>query len=448
MQLATLQLYNRSWRVLAFAMLGVLISGCDRTAEIEATPVAEDSASALASGASPDSAFSAESFEDADPSSLREALRIPDPLLRIERVSRFLQQAKPDRLAEIKAEFEGAVLDAGDSEYVLFGVWWAGFDPRRAYKYSLGEEIRAEHPRLRLAIARTWARMDAAAAVDSGLFADFSWNSLGSQGAGFAPELLDAIVVGWFESGKPGLEEFVSGLTAVSDVTQGVRTYARLQVIRKGARETLEWTRETTAFPEAHRRLLLAGALTIIAHQDPELAVEWLAIAEADGIDTRTFPMRIAGSWGHHDPLKAFEWIKTLPEGADQNKAARRAGLRWRETDSKGLASWLSQQVGDEWLDPLRLLTIRTDVYRSDYQVDWLDILERSQELADEQKRKNQVIWVLQQWNFLDPDAADAWMDERRDQFTENELSSAHEISMGEKKKIERLLAERKRRES
>lgn len=441
MQFDPTPILHRLHPIIALACLSLLIGGCNPGGESDPQEQSTDSAATHAS--TPDARSDAKSDETSSREELADALRVADPLVRIERVSRFLQHASFDQLADVKATFENAALDNGDLEYVLFIEWWAKFNPRTAFKYSMTGEVRAEHGRLQAAAARAWTRKDPQAAVDTGYF----YNTQ-SPDHSYSTELLDAVVVGWFESGKPGLEEFLSKLTAVSDVTRGMRTYARMRVLRDGARETLEWTREPSPFPKSHQRLLLAGALTIIAHQDPQLAIEWIPIAKADGIDTSTFLMRIAGSWAHHDPEATLEWVSTLPDDFERSSAARRAANRWHDSDPKAYAAWLSKQVGDASLDPARVFTIQTDVNRAPLDVDWPDMVRRTQEVVDEAARKPLMLWVLQHWSFLGPEDAKAWIAAHSEEFTKDEVEAASQISLGDKRKIERAVKEQREAEA
>ena len=368
---------------------------------------------------------------------LARILRLREPLIRVEQLSRFLQGADYDQLEGIKRTFELAPIDRADLETALFMEWWARFNAAEAFRYAFTGELLAEHPRLRWIAARAWAREDPRAVIDSGTLLN-----LAMQDGSFDTYLLDAAIVGWSESGKPGLEAFLSGLTKSSDVTRGMRTYARLMINEKGPREALEAMRGESPFPDSHKRLMVAGALTIISHADPALAIEWLPIAEADGIDTRTFEMRIAGGWARFDPEAAFEWIETLPEGKQRDLATRRASDEYYKVDPEGYLAYLDQHRGEAAFDREHSVAIRKLVYASPEEVDFPALIERSQTIVDESTRAQSLIWVLQVWNHLSPIEADAWIQAHEDLLTDGQRASARQLSQGDKRRIDRVVSE------
>lgn len=414
--------------------LGLGLAGC--------SPDGSDKSGSAASRNSESASTAPESGQGVAGESLSELasiLREYEPLIRIERVAQYLQRADQDQFEDIKYDFENAALDRGDLEYALFIEWWARFQPRRAYKYTVSGALRGEHGRLQSAAARAWTRADPEGAIAQNLFINPH-----SVDGSYSTELLDALVVGWFESGKPGLENWLSNLTTISDITRGLRTYARLRVFRDGSRKTLEWIENDEPFAVPQRRLLLAGALTVIAHEDPDLAIEWLPRAREAGVDTSTFAMRIAGAWAHHDPLAAIEWARTLPEEKELYNAMRRASDQWYAKDRSGFVAWLSTQGEDPAIDAARSFSIRQDINDAPLDIDWRDILRRAEQIVDSGNRQRDRLWVLQQWNYLAPMEATAWMEEHRSELPAGTIEEANSLSLGAQHKLDRAVKEQR----
>lgn len=376
----------------------------------------------------------------ADLASLETILRDPDPLERARAVAVVLQQASPEDLEELLHVFQGAPQDKGDVEYALFAHWWAQFDPEAAFVFA-DSQLRTEHPRVILAIVRAWAHRDPLEALESGML-----QGIEVRMPSLAPEFADALVVGWFESGRPGLEDWLRSQVHEPHFQSVVLTYARMRVLRDGEEETLQWTLESP-FDEPTQRLLLAGALSTISHQDPALAREWLAIAEEKGVDTVSFVPRIANSWAHHDPQAALEWVLTFPEDAQRNQAIINISRRWTRRDLDGMQAWLDQQDGSKWNDILRVGAIRAHIRRNDYMVDWPEMMARAGRIVEERRQQSLMTHVLQRWFVVAPEDAEAWVAANPDALAADAVERARAIVDWEREEIERALERARARE-
>ncbi len=366
-------------------------------------------------------------------SSLREILQHPDLLERLRYVGAYLQRMPPERLDDVKYEFEVAALDQGDFAYAMFANWWARFDPAAAFIFA-DHELRFEHPRVLLEVVRMWGYTDPEGAIESKLLAGRELHMPALRG-----QLVDALVVGWFQSGRPGLEDFVFGMTDSSARNSALKAWVRMRVLRDGAAETLEWTQQVPYHADI-RRELLAGAISIIAHQEPELAVEWYDRAKEAGVDVGTFVPRIASAWGHHKPREALEWVLTFPNDAERVRAIGRVARRWLNRDEAGMRAWLEGKAGDPTTDLLRFQAVRFHIEQNDYRVDWNDMIEETQLIVDEKRRVSLTLWVLQRWHVADQSGAQVWMDANPDALPPVLMERVTLIPEDEREQIESAL--------
>ncbi|MAG33963.1 MAG: hypothetical protein CL908_24040 [Deltaproteobacteria bacterium] len=358
----------------------------------------------------------------------------PDVFERVQRVAQILQRSGPEDLEELRHEFATAVLDRGDLEYTLFGHWWARFDPAGAFFFA-EQNLRTESPRVVLEIIRVWAHQDPQALLDSGLM-----NTIDLTMPALRGELVDVLVVGWFESERPGLEDWIAGQKNTTGRASALKAYARMRVLRDGDEQTLQWVREAP-HPEDFRRLLMSGVLSVVAHQNPELAVEWLEVARQDGVNVATLMPRIASSWGHHEPREAIEWVLTFSDNPERMRAVARLAKRWLKRDEAGMASWLEERVGEKWTDGMRHQALHFHVTTNDYQIDWAKAMERAQQIVDPGRRNSSTVWVLKRWYVVEPDAAEAWADANPDALAAHVFERARTIDHEERAKIEAALA-------
>jgi len=370
---------------------------------------------------------------------LHEALIHPDPLARIHRVAEILQAATPEQLPDIQAEFERAPQAWGDLEYALFIGWWARFDPKLAMAYA-ETDIRSDHPRVYSEAMRMWARKDPKGAIDSG------WLVSASMGySGWRAEIVEAIVTGWFESGNPGLEEWLSTGVEPNSALAAQRAYIRMRVLRDGGKSALEWAR-TAPFPPEQQRLLFANGLNAVARMDPKLAIEYLGIAEQDGIDVRSFVARIARGWANLDPSAAMTWVvSTKVDPMERERAIMDVARIWLLRDEPTFGDWLAAHRGEPGMDLLHKQAIYHHVTTNDYHVDWQDLMKQASEFRDEEERKMEYLWLIQRWRRMQPEPAEAWL-AANSELLGDKLEFADQLFKHESEAIERILAEDARR--
>ena len=364
---------------------------------------------------------------------LKDILRHPDILQRSERVAQFFQRANSDQLEDIRAEFMIAPLDQGDIEYALFASWWARFDPVGAYLFA-DSEVRMEQPRVITAVMRTWAQMDPAGLMSNDLFTDAA-----SKMPSFRGAIADSVVSGWFASGKPGLADFV--LTQSDPETQqmALKAWMRMKILRDGDRAALEWTQSLPYHADTKRHLLASG-LAIVAHQNPQLCVEWLEIASDSGIDIGTFVPRIVSAWGHHDPQAALVWVLDFPESAGRFRAIQRVATKWLRQDPQGMLAWINTQddaFDQKTIGLLRYRALSQTVERNQYRVDWLDLLAESGKISIKNRRNITIMWILQRFYVADQSAAEAWIEANPFGMNDEALSRAHLLDSESRGKME-----------
>ena len=365
---------------------------------------------------------------------LDEALAHRDPLQRVGRVAQILGEATPDQLDLIKAAIEAAPLAWGDLEYALFAAWWARFDPSAAISYC-EQELRLNHPRVVAEVLRMWGRNDPQAVIDSGWLAGRT-----IDGQGLYPDYVDPLVVGWFESGKPGLEDWIQGLDAQS-MAIALGAYMRMKILRDGRGPALEWTRTAPFAPEV-QRLLLGTGLNIVARQEPTLALEWLGRATKEGIDVRTFVARIGRGWAHREPREAMEWvIQSEVKSPDEKLRTVHDITRiWLNADQQGVDEWITARPADSWSDLIRRQAIAYHVTKNRYRVDWIEQMQRASTLANAQQRQVQYLWNIQRWKVIDPEAASKWLEENAELLGEH-IQYVEQLPTQDRQDIEAAMA-------
>ena len=341
-------------------------------------------------------------------------LRHPDPLERVRWTAEFLEAADPDDLFEIRHAFETAPLARGDREYALFGHWWATFDPDAAWR-STFDSLRMEGGHVIRQIFRTWSRSDPSVMADyTKLWDPGTW---GSTAPGLRPELVESVVIGWTESGEPGLEAWISGLKDAAAQSAALKQYVTMKVMYEGGEAALRWA--VALDPSEGRRSTLSTALNVVAHEDPQLAVEWLGRFEQMEVDAEGPIRSIANSWGHHDPEAAARWLLGREETDNQSRALRSVASHWVRFDYDAFAAWLLDRGKESAIDKMRTAFIQSGSKARKFRVDFPRLLEVANGITEESARRRDVFWVLTRWYVVDEAAVNAWFDANPGEFPE-----------------------------
>lgn len=350
---------------------------------------------------------------------LHEILHEKDELERFERLAAFLQETPPEAVDQVTAAFDRSFLDRGDTELVLLMEWWIRFDPEAAVAWAK-DDWRADHPRLQYAIVRRVARRDPRLALEL-------YQSSVSRNPQFYSAYLHGAITGWYESGQPGLVDYIMSQPSLELQQQAFGTLARLAVLEKGPEAAAEWAETLGAEinPEAQRYLYQRIASST-AEIEPEQAAAWVERLIEEG-RSDTLLRRVAGRWSKKDPEAAMQWLSKFDRTMHQKNAVSETFSGWLRRDPVQAEKWLRAQPEDSIGVSLAPATAALVVAKArDTQPgpgkskgdedeagepDWLDLLGLAMQIEEEPDRWAAVGKVARFWVKHDAAAADAWME-------------------------------------
>lgn len=377
------------------ALLGAaLLLGCGAPASDPSTPQ---------SSPRPDAAA------DADTPLHERVRRIADGSDGIERaraLTTLLQASGPEDLDEIRRGLATSQRVRGDVELALFAEWWAGFDPLEAFKWTQFE-YRADHPRVVSAVIRTWARRSPEEAMSLG--------HLGPRMAsGFGSEINHAAIVGWYESGEPGLFDWILSINANDTQQKALATYVSMRVLDDGPRGALAWADAESSGQEALRRWLFQRVLSTTAEFDAETSVAMLEELRGRGEEMNDYAERIGARWAKWDPEAMMAWAATLEDADERREVVERGYATWLRRKPEEAIAWLEVQEVEPWLEPAVPQYLQRTVGREAPDVEWEAVLDRwLGAVTAPDTRRRAAMTVLRFWVAHDPDGAVAWMDAR-----------------------------------
>lgn len=333
-----------------------------------------------------------------------EILRDTDGLKRISQLSAYLLELPPEQVEPVARAFEASFLDRGDVELVIVAEWWGRFDPEGALDWT-AEFWKADHPRVESAVFRALARHDAKGAVEVVLGRSFANEPTAKSDA------YDAVIVGWFESGQPGLIEFVVSIPGLDASQRALRSLSRLHVARDGPEAALSWAANADV-EQGIRNIAVSRVLAATALVDPKLAATWAQRDGPERFGPRLY-QRVAMLWVQRDPETTFEWIGQLPAGRERDDAVETAFRVWHRRHPEDASAWLEAQGDEDWLDKAMVAQVRAES-RSDRFASndtWQSRAEKLSSITDDHSRWSEVAWAVQSWAMRDPKAALYWLD-------------------------------------
>ena len=369
---------------------------------------------------------------------IQRILAVDDDLDRVHALSGLLRELPPTAAPEVVAGFDSSFLDRGDIELVLLAHWWTPHDPEAVQAWATSN-WRAEHPRVEYAVMRATARKSPKTAVALYYGKHRDPRTYGA--------VLEALVVGWYESGAEGLLTFIDQLPSTEVRQQAVGTLARVRVLDIGAEAATAWADELvrTLASTDLSALILYRVANSAAEHDPDVAASWAKQRIEGGESTRLLP-RVAGRWSKREPVAALLWLSEFEESNDQQFAVRKSFTNFRMTDPLGADAWLADQgeAVNGWLAPAleyKIQTVTDRAYAAPERrpgIDWEGTLGEAIGINDEGRRWGTVSHVARLWLLEDRPAAESWMEANNmPQFYRDKVDSP--LPAGYRRKLERL---------
>jgi hypothetical protein len=326
---------------------------------------------------------------------VREILLNPDVLERTAALAPLLGRLGPESLEQVREAYGSVFLDLGEIDLVLLAEWWAGFDPRAAFEWTL-REWSAEHPAVVIQVFRAWGRSDPAAALE--VAKQVRMETLRRQ-------YVHAVIAGWEESGKPGVLEYVAGLGPGHDRQRAIYVVARRKVLRDGVEAAFRWAEGLPDGEDEFKLNVFRRVASSAAEVEPEAAAAWAARHEG-GEYGLGLPQRVGTRWAKRDPEAAMRWLSTLPEGWNRDGGVRETYRTWLRLGGDRPLVWLRGSEIEPWMDPaLALFARKIGVDDPEEGLDWAG------RIVDDELRWGTLGQIAREWLVTDEPAARAWLE-------------------------------------
>ena len=339
---------------------------------------------------------------------LAEALSDPDDYARVRRLGVLLPSLGPEAVAAVAQTLGNFRLDLGAAEFELLLRFWASQDPSAATAWALGLNA-AYYKVLAIPIAvELWARADPAAAV-AGV------TGAAGRDREAAQAIQIALVKGWSQTDRPGLEKYIYGLGSGPKRQRSLFAYLRA-LAAEGSDTAIRWGE---AIPEEDTRYKLAvyrQIMSVLSWVDM-LAAMRFCDAHCDGpygAGLRNVLIRNRLRNGEYGG-DVVEWVARVPDGDAQKrenkeKALAMAFALWAFRDSASAMDWIEGKIGEgstePWLRPLiGTYALQLAASSPAEAIQWAEQVEY-------ESREVLLIRIARSWLTQDPEAAEAWLNQ------------------------------------
>lgn len=343
-----------------------------------------------------------------------EILRDPDAFSRAARLATFLSELGPDSVPTVRATLkEPPPTGFGAVETVLMARFWAAYEPAVAAEWAF-HSWEGFRTAVSIPVVEIFVDADPRVAVEA-------LNTSGLMGDTAKHAVERAIVRAWYQSGQPGLMDYIRGLGYGIRRQRAIGVLARETIRHEGSEAIIRWAESLpqgeSGPPRDEANLLKLDAFRQVTQA---LAIADLAAARAwcekhcDGPFATTLRELLAQRWASRDGRAAMQWIATAPPGKSKDWAVQSAAVGWWRNDRAGMDAYVAAMVEtgiEPWFQPALVNYASWTGIQAGEQakrdgIRWAVLIE------DDAKREMALLTITRAWLRQDEAAAIAWLDQ------------------------------------
>ena len=327
-------------------------------------------------------------------------LEIEDTLVRSAAMAQFMTTLGPEDADAIGEIVSTRFRRHRSIDDLILWNAWSRFDPAAAATRA-AVVVTPMAEGLRVDVILEWASQDPHAAVAT----------MGSA----EPAIRRAMVRGWYQSGVPGLSDYILSADSGRLGQSLLAAYAVELGADKGASGIAEWLDSTRGRSDVERIMITNAhrkGIMEMAMVDPDAAIAYCEL-HCDGPYGDMMRPRLAERFGMIGlGGRAVLWLEGEVDAnqVDRGRGARFAYRAWLKDDREAALDWANESFekykDEEWFLPLaRIVVTLYTVKDPETALVWIDVFKEPQD------REDALIQVARRWLKLDKKAAEAWLE-------------------------------------
>lgn len=277
---------------------------------------------------------------------------------------------------------------------------WSRLDPERASAVAkISQSPTADAVRVDSALE--WALRDPTAAIAT---------------VGIDESALRRVLVrGWYESGMPGLSDYVLTAGASREGQGLIASYAAELRYDKGVQGIVEWLDSVRGRRDLEKIMVIHAHRKGIAEMavgDVEMAIAYCETHCDEPYADSARPRLIDRLGLLEEAERALAWLEAA-EDANQDergRAARFAFRAWLRYEHSAAMAWADERLGkygdQAWFVPLARMAIGVHTRREpEAALEWIKVL------PNDQDQEDALIRIARRWRELDENAVEVWLE-------------------------------------
>lgn len=360
--------------------------------------------SAGCSGDSNESADAALSLGPDPAATIIEIFGIQDRFERTEKLIAALRAVPADRVSvfrEVLDRWEGRNREL---DRVLVITAWSKFDAPAATRWAMNKErVEIVQSAMFAESVYQWALADPESFVAD---MDVAAHRIAGTDSG----MLRGLVSGWYDSGKPRLEDYILNLERMSiDSQRAVSQLIELKTAREGVGGLIAWANGLPG--DRYMKAMVFGRVAAaIVVVDPKMAKDWCA--EICGTPVgKEIPHLMAATWAQIAPEDAMNWITAMPDEVGNRTGARATYRRFIIDNPGGAIAWMEARSDEERRQPVMQGPLEMFISKvstedmPELAIEWLE-----KYIVDDKVLSAAYAQICRRWLRMDGPAAEAWM--------------------------------------
>lgn len=355
------------------------------------------------------SAADARGVDQGSEARLNAVLQSRDPYERARLLGELLPELDAEAIPLVESVLDRFRLHLGPVDFDLLIRFWAEHDPKAATMWTFKRASPVYKTTASRTVIEVWAEKDPAGALVA------AENALRDADIEVARAVQMALVRGWFETDRPGLDRYIYDLGAGIHRQRAIFAYALTVAEREGSDALIRWAEAVPEDDPRYKASVYQQVLSALSWSDMEAAVRFCN-AQCDGpFGGRLRNVLIGTRLRNGDEgSEVVQWVANSRPTEEERLDLWKQQLwtsyaQWAFKEREKAVEWMREMLESE--APPDWTGLLVGEFARQLSVDSPgDAIRWAEQIDDEGDRELTLIRIARRWRRQDEAAAEAWL--------------------------------------